>query len=353
MSKGKLWVLGNGLKQIIHRVVFVGACLLCSGFFAEGSLAKPAATSAAKPAATPADWLSRMVTASASTTYKGLFIYESASGQMAMRIFHTFEEGKLRERLIYQNGPYREIVRYGDQLAFIRPDGDVSRYRTEGVNGLVDRLANYQDDLRHSYRLLFGSDDRVAGREALRIDIQPRDSHRYGYAIWIDRETALLLRSDLIDEKGVILERLQYVGISMPDKISAELLMPSREVVWQQAFQKSSDQSVQSGLAHLSWDTGWVPSGFKLAGISQTDSPVSQQKADSLLFSDGLATFSVFVEKDQSRMHGSASEQNGATSAVSHLFRDGEDYYNVTVIGEIPLGVAERVAVSVKSQASE
>ena len=102
----------------------------------------------------------------------------------------------------------------------------------------------------------------------------------------------------------------------------------------------------------MSWESGWIPPGFKLVGVSQTDSPVSDQKVDSLLFSDGLASFSLFVEKDRSKVLGPSSEQIGATTAVSRLFRQGDDYYNVTVIGEISSGVAERVAVSVRPRES-
>ena len=336
MSKGKLDSIRCLLKAGCRAVILGGAFSLLSSL------------SFAAPLVTPADWLVRMVTASTDSAYQGYFVYENASGLTPMRIYHAVIDGQPRERLIYQNGPYREIIRNGDQVAFVRPGGDISQFRFEGVNGLVDRLASYQDDLRRSYRLLFAGDDRVAGRDVLRIEVQPRDKHRYGYALWLDHESGLLLRSELIGEKGVILERFQYVTVALVDELPTKSLEPSRQVVWTKAISSRSDIPEESVLSVLGWEAGWVPAGFKLAGFSRIDSPVSREQVDSVLFSDGLAAFSVFVEKDDSKVLGPASEQIGATSAVSRVFRKGEDYYNVTVIGEVPVGAAERVAVSVK-----
>ena len=336
MSKGKL----NSIRRLLRAG--------CKAVILGGTFSLLSSLSFAAPLATPADWLLRMVTVPTDSAYQGFFVYENASGLTPMRIFHTAVDGKPQERLIYQNGPYKEIVRNGDQVALVKPDGDVGRFRSEGVNGLVDRLASYQDDVRRSYRLLFGGDDRVAGRDAVRIEVQPRDNHRYGYALWIDRESGLLLRSELIGEKGIILERFQYIDVTLVDELPAKSLEPSQQVAWTKKPSARTAAPEASVIEQLDWEAGWVPAGFELAGFNRIDSPVSRQQVDSVLFSDGLSAFSVFVEKDDSKVLGPASEQIGATSAVSRVFRKGEDYYNVTVIGEVPVGAAERVAVSVK-----
>ncbi len=159
------------------------------------------AAPAAMPA--PADWLSRMVSAPSSLDYQGQFIYENASGLMTIQIFHSGANGRENERLIYLDGPYRELIRKGDQVAYIRPSGDVSRFRPEQAVAMVERVGVWRDDLRRSYRLLFGGDDRVANRSVMRIEVQPRDQHRYGYTLWLDKDTGLLLRSEMLGEKGL------------------------------------------------------------------------------------------------------------------------------------------------------
>ena len=313
------------------------------------------AASAPAVVPTPADWLTRMIGAPAVTSYQGFFIYENAGGLSSIQIYHSGVDGKEHERLIYQDGPYRELVRKGDQVAVIRPGGDVSQFKPESVSpSLIQRLGNYRDDLRRSYRLMFGGEDRVAGRNVLRVEVQPRDQHRYGYILWLDRESGILLRSEMLGEKGAVLERFQYVSFDSGNAIGGKNLEPSRAVTWETVAKPevAADSQGKTGAAEaLWWDAGWIPNGFDVTSQSRVDSPVSRQKADSILFTDGLASFSIFVEEDHSRVQGPASEQIGATSAVSRIFRKGDAYYNVTVIGEIPLGTAERVAVSVKAGA--
>ncbi|MCL6270186.1 MucB/RseB C-terminal domain-containing protein [Sansalvadorimonas sp. 2012CJ34-2] len=319
-----------------------------------------AASAAPAVVSTPADWLTRMVSAPATNSYEGFFIYENAGGLTSIRIFHSGVDGKEQERLVYQDGPYRELLRRGDQVAMVRPDGDVSRFSSDSTSpSVIERLGSYRDDLRRSYRLMFGGDDRVAGRNVLRVEVQPRDQHRYGYILWIDQETGVLLRSEMLGEKGAVLERFQYIHFEPARTISAKQLEPSRAVTWEAASKPapkpapkdevSKAEVPKKEMLALWWETGWIPNGFDVTSQNTVDSPVSKQKADSILFSDGLASFSIFVEEDHSRVQGPASEQIGATSAVSRIFRKGDAYYNVTVIGEIPLGTAERIAVSVKA----
>ncbi|WP_281646012.1 MucB/RseB C-terminal domain-containing protein [Parendozoicomonas sp. Alg238-R29] len=354
MGKGKL---GSARSDFSTAILFSAALFSCSLFLiSPASRATSESSSPSSPSpkiipalAAPADWLMRMVSAPDRISYRGVLIYENAAGLMTFRVFHQPTEKDILERLIYQDGPYREIVRKGDQVAFIRPGGDVSRFHSEGMSALIERIANFQDDLRRSYRLLFGGEDRVAGRTVLRIDVQSRDNHRYGFTLWLDRETGLLLRSEMIGEKGAVLERMQFADFSIQEAIPSKDLEPSREVTWvkKEAVANKSDSSEASPSG---WDAGWIPAGFEVTGYNRIDSPVSKQKVDSVLYSDGLSAFSVFVEEDESRVLGPASEQIGATSAVSRVFRKGDTYYNVTVIGEVPLGTAERVAVSVKPQ---
>ena len=338
MSKGKLGRAGF-TSTVMMAVLSAGLLLSSVG-------------RAAPVLATPADWLVKMVSAPERLSYQGFFVYENAAGLTTFRVFHSPVDKQLHERLIYQDGPYQEIIRKGDQVAFIRADGAVNRFYSEGMSALVDRIANFQDDLRRSYRLLFGGEDRVAGRSALRIDVQPRDNHRYGFALWLDQETGFLLRSEMLGEKGKILERLQYADFELVKDLPADKLAPSRPVTWVKQEPSAKTKPTVSELPSV-WDAGWVPAGFEVTGYKRIDSPVSKKKVDSVLYSDGISAFSVFVEEDESRVLGPASEQIGATSAVSRVFRKGETYYNVTVIGEVPLGTAERVAVSVKPQGGE
>ncbi|MTI14111.1 MucB/RseB C-terminal domain-containing protein [Sansalvadorimonas verongulae] len=350
MGKGQLGWTGCSPLFVMVAVAALSVSLLFVSPVSHADSKNEATVTRTVPAlATPADWLMKMVSAPDRLTYQGIFIYENAAGLMTFQVAHSPIDKVQHERLIYQDGPYQEIIRKGDQVAFIRADGAINRFYSEGMSGLVERIANFQNDLRGSYRLLFGGEDRVAGRKALRIDVQPRDHHRYAYALWLDQETGFMLRSEMMGEKGIVLERLQYADFELVKELPKGKLAPSRAVNW---VKKEAPANARRPAddAPTVWDAGWIPSGFEVAGFNRIDSPVSKKKVDSVLYSDGLSAFSVFVEEDESKVLGPASEQIGATSAVSRIFRRGETYYNVTVIGEVPLGTAERVAVSVKPQ---
>lgn len=105
-----------------------------------------------------------------------------------------------------------------------------------------------------------------------------------------------------------------------------------------------SDNAIKTSLT---WTLGWVPDGFSRKSYREIVSPVSQKPVDSVLYSNDLAAFSVLVEEEMTRIMSQYSEQYGATAAASMVFRNGDAYYNVTVIGNIPLDTAERIMVSI------
>ncbi|MNH46404.1 Sigma factor AlgU regulatory protein MucB precursor [compost metagenome] len=69
----------------------------------------------------------------------------------------------------------------------------------------------------------------------------------------------------------------------------------------------------------------------------------------SLLYSDGLARFSVFLEPLHGAVVEDARSQLGPTVMVSKRVSTADGDVMVTVVGEIPLGTAERVALSMRA----
>ena len=69
----------------------------------------------------------------------------------------------------------------------------------------------------------------------------------------------------------------------------------------------------------------------------------------SLMCDDGLARFSVFLEPLNGATVTETRTQLGPTVAVSRRVNTLEGEVMVTVVGEIPIGTAERIALSVRS----
>lgn len=71
-----------------------------------------------------------------------------------------------------------------------------------------------------------------------------------------------------------------------------------------------------------------------------------------LTYGDGLARFSVFIEPLHGAMVGDARSQLGPTVVVSKRLQTDDGGQMVTVVGEVPLGTAERVALSIRPEAA-
>lgn len=295
----------------------------------------------------PQQWLDRMAASTRKLTYQGDLVYQQGGLLETLNITHfVTPEGQQKERILYLDGAPREMIRTDRQLIFSNYGRAATRFEHGALMPMLGKLS--QSGAGNNYELKIVGLDRVAGRESLLLMVIPKDRFRYGYQLWLDRASGLLLKSMMIDDNGRIMERMQFTRIQVGDKLSKESLA---------AFdKKQSDTDKVVPMEHsdvsrdvrLGWEAGWLPQGFDLKSRSKRPSPVSQQQVDTLNFSDGIASFSVFVEPDETRVLSQASENIGALAAVSKVYRDGDRYFHVTVVGEIPLSTAERIAVSVR-----
>jgi sigma-E factor negative regulatory protein RseB len=173
------------------------------------------------------------------------------------------------------------------------------------------------------------------------LALVPRDQHRYGIELHVDQQTGLPLKSLLVNDKGQLLERFQFtqLQIETPAVANLEPSVGCRPVRL---------SPVQADTAEA-WHSDWLPPGFSLNSVTQRRSPASDELVACQVYDDGLARFSVFMEP----LRGTAVEdmrtQLGPTAAVSRRLKTDDGDVMVTVVGEIPLGTAERVALSMRA----
>ncbi|MDD7804888.1 MAG: MucB/RseB C-terminal domain-containing protein [Endozoicomonas sp. (ex Botrylloides leachii)] len=297
----------------------------------------------------PSAWLMRMEGASRNLSYRGVFVYQQGALLDTLAITHDAYNHQDKERIVYLDGLPREVVRNGKTLTYSTPNRGIIRFNNGSLMPMVKRFSNVLSDKNYQISYAAKHFFRIAGREAVVLSIIPTDHYRYGYQLWLDAKTALPLKSVMLGGNGSIIERMQFTHIEIGVRLTqAEM----------QAMDKSNDlsgkviniekSSKKGGV--WNWEAGWIPSGFVVKSISERPSPVSNQKTDAVLYSDGIASFSIFVEPDETRVLSQSSENIGTLAAVSKIFRRGDTFFNVTVIGDVPLGTAERIAVSVRSR---
>lgn len=274
------------------------------------------------------------------------------------RVVHKVVDGVERERIVYLNGPRREILRTGNQVACVLPPGD-KLLALEGAlpSGLYGRVfARDFAAMSQHYEVKFGNRDRVAGRSAVGLEVIPRDAERFGYRLWLDAETGLLLRSELRDADGAKLEIFVFTTLRVGDHVATADLEPATDgdLVWHRLVEPGEPQAAET--SSLTWRTRWVPPGFSMTGVDsfQPDAHHSggARRVRTLRFSDGLAAFSVFIEPMPEDGAGSIVSRAGATVALTDRTTGASGDHLVTVIGEVPVATARRIAASVAQEPS-
>lgn len=301
----------------------------------------------------PARWLERMNEALIERDYRGEFSYYSDGDLSSLSIVHAVIDGVQNERLVHLNGEPREILRTGDVVHCVYERGDELAGLSESIpSGPFARsFSRASTALSDSYRAEALGTGRVAGRAARRIDILPVDGSRYGYRLWLDEATGMLLRSELLGTDGELLEIFQFVSLEMNASITPEELRPepSGDQVWKRlAFGEDMPVGDPAARDDARWKIGWLPSGFALTTADVRHMTTGDRSVRTMRYTDGLADFSVFVEQTWSDTSWQQSHRRGATSAVMREVRVADDErWLVTVVGEVPMATAERIAHSV------
>jgi sigma-E factor negative regulatory protein RseB len=294
------------------------------------------------------DWLARVGHAAATLNYDGSFVYQHGEEIESLRIVHVIHEGRVRERIETLTGTPREFVRRDNEVQCILPEEKtvVVEPRHAGNSGFPSVLSERLQDIEGNYTLTEGADGRVGGRAARQIFIRPRDNYRYGYELWIDRDSGLLLRSDLLDTGGRLLERFMFVQIRIGGPIAATALRPDHASDGY-AWHRAPNAAVNAGAS--SWVAGRLPAGFRLStemlrSVGTGDRPVEQ-----LVFTDGLATVSVFVE---SRKNVNDTSLSGANRmGAVHAYGTRIDDFQVTAVGEVPADTVALIGGSLARKA--
>jgi sigma-E factor negative regulatory protein RseB len=291
-------------------------------------------------------WLDRMNRAVEELNYEGTFVHVLGSSAELLHIVHRNENGQIGERIVSLDGIGREIIRHGDELQCILPDQRVVLLeQRQGAGQFASSLPTYSEELEPYYELVLYRTARVADRETQVVGIKPRDQYRYGYVLWLDRETALPLKSQLRDERDGIVEQILFTQIQIVDYIPESALEPATDTEGF-TFHRPPPMTVQPAGA-VSWRAARLPGGFKLSVARQSPLAGSEYPVDHLVYSDGLATVSVFIEDPKTNMElEEGFSRVGSTNAFSLTVRGRK----VTAVGGVPRQTVRTIAASLTNE---
>jgi sigma-E factor negative regulatory protein RseB len=312
----------------------------------------------------PRIWLEKMNEALESRNYDGTFFHLSGGRVETMRIVHRVRAGRVMERLQSLDGPGREFVRNNDELTCYLPDQHTILVEPRPDRGpFLGSLPRFGSDTNEYYRLEALPDARILGRNAHVIAVNPKDQFRFGYRLWLDAKTAMPLKTQLCDSRGEILEQILFARLDMPENIADSELAPAVKTDGMRWVRQGPAQDAPSaGLAEFR--ASELPPGFKLTVEGAQTIGGASAPASHLVYSDGLATVSVFIEAQQPQPDGSGSEAAASAATpeaapIQGLARVGSGYafstvvqgHQVTAVGEVPAQTVEFIAHSVKGGA--
>lgn len=286
------------------------------------------------------DTLKRLAQAEQQQSFQGTFVYERNGSFSTHRIWHRVTDGKVRERLLQLDGSAQEVVRADGltQCVSGKLESGVSNQPETSVHGFDAKKLSAWYDIK-----TVGS-SRVAGRPATIIALTPKDQHRFGVELHVDNETGLPVKSLLLSEKGQLLERFQFTELSTSVPTD-DVLQPSAECRPVEAVKAKQEAASKPAP----WRLEWVPPGFELSSSAVRKEAESKVQVSNLMYDDGLARFSVFVAPVSGPTITDTRTQLGPTVAISRRLTTPKGDTMVTVVGEIPLGTAERIALSLRS----
>jgi sigma-E factor negative regulatory protein RseB len=316
-----------------------GVPLLLLAFVAGGVSAQEART-----------WLDRMNRAVEELNYQGTFVHVlGTAAAEALHIVHRNEDGMIGERIYSLDGVGREIIRREDQVQCILPDQRVVllEVRRE-LSPLVAALPSYSEDLDPHYDLKMRGSASVAARPTRVIEIRPKDEFRYGYKLWLDEETAMPLKSQLTGEDGEIVEQILFTEIEMLGSIPQSALEAATDTTGFTFLEPPESLELQAQVdAGVAWRAANVPGGFKLSVATQSPIAGSEYPVEHLVYSDGLATVSVFIEDPNTIAEvGDGFSRVGSTNAFSLTLRGRK----VTAVGEVPRLTVRTIASSLVAE---
>ncbi|MEJ7687631.1 MAG: MucB/RseB C-terminal domain-containing protein [Variovorax sp.] len=290
---------------------------------------------------TVVDWLRRMNTASRERSYVGTFVVSSASGNLSSaRIWHVREGDLQMERIEVLSGPPRSTFRRNDHVMTFLPEAKVVKSeKRENLELFPNLLGTPDSAIGNHYAARVLRKDRVAGFDADVVQLEPRDRLRFGYRVWSERGSGLVVKLQTLDGEGRVIEQSAFSELQLDAPVKAEALAQMMGSTAGYRIQKSELE--RTTAVKEGWSLRAPVAGFK--PVSCYRRHMGPQASGALghtmqwTFSDGLALVSLFVEPyDPQRPSREVLVALGATYTLTRRLTDKDGDWWLTAVGEVP-----------------
>lgn len=300
----------------------------------------PARSSVASPPVEVRAWLLRIHDAASRRNFQGTFVVSGAGGVASARIAHFWDGPNQYERIESLDGRQRKVFRHNDVVHTLWPGSQVAMIEQRGQISSFPALLQAGDDgIADWYELRDEGVERVAGHEANVLGVKARDGHRYGYRLWADRASGLLLRADVLGESGQVLETSAFSDVAIGIRPQPESVLNAMRKL--DGYRIVRPVLTPTRLEAEGWVMRQVAPGFRAVSCvsRQIDTPGESTSEPNpppviqTIYSDGLTYVSVFIEPFRADRH--ARPTFATMGATATLAKRHGDWW-VTIVGDTP-----------------
>jgi sigma-E factor negative regulatory protein RseB len=288
-------------------------------------------------------WLQRIADAARELSYRGTFVYQHGNVAETSRITHYVDRSGEYEKLETLDGPRREIIRNSSEILTYYAETRVIKRERRTARKLFPALLPEQlAAVTEHYDLQRGGQARVAGYEAQALILRPRDAFRYGHKLWAEINTGLLLKARMFDSEGGTVEQFHFTELTINAPLTRESVKPSFPMPPLDLRRGPLNEA--TAAAETGWTVREQPAGFRKIMEMKRIKRNGEGYVAHLVFSDGLAAVSVFIEPlPAARVPTEGPSQQGAVNIYTRPMAD----QLVTVLGETPAITVKQIAESV------
>lgn len=316
------------------RLLALAGCALASANYVAAQAPAPAAPVQAVESKNINEWLMRMHEASRNRSYVGTFVVSSGGVMSSAKIWHVCDGKQQIERVDTLTGPRRSTFRHNDQVVTFLPEEKLVRTEKRESLGLFPALLQTTGShIGDFYQARQEGRERVAGVDADVIALVPRDAMRFGYRVWAEQKRGLVVKLQTLDTEGKVLEQAAFSELQFDVPVKLEKLAQMMNKV--DGYRVEKPGLVKTTASAEGWALKNPVPGFQPMSCHKRPrvTPTGDEPMQ-WVFSDGLASVSIFVEPYDAQRH--ARESRLSMGATQSLTRRVEAWW-LTVIGEVPM----------------
>jgi sigma-E factor negative regulatory protein RseB len=326
----------------------VGAmALLATGLLLGSPASSQTGSSGQTSTRTVNEWLSRMHEASRQRAYTGTLVVSAGASMSASKIWHVCDGSQQMERVDTLTGTPRTTIRRNSEVITFEPETKTAFVEKRESLGMFPELLRAPSNLiPQFYAARETGIQRVAGHLADMVEILPRDELRFGYRIWSERQTGLVVKLQTLGEQGAVLEQMSFSELQLNAPVSMDklqkLMKDTRGYEVHKPLLKKTTAEAEG------WRLKEAVPGFTAMSCHTRDVGTSQAPGTAPMqwvFSDGLASVSLFVEPFDAQRHG---QEKTAAVGATHSFSKRVGDHWLTVLGEVPPPTLRRFALALE-----